>query len=126
MRSLLQPLLAVAFGILLGLGATALAGESPLHVLAVLGKSAFGSRYDLGMTMFYATPLIFTGLSVAVAFHAGLFNIGAEGQLTLGALGAAAMGALWPGAPALLAPLLAGLAAASAGMLWGAIPGWLR
>src|SRR5712671_4936316 len=125
MRSLLQPLLAVAFGILLGLGATALAGESPLHVLAVLGKSAFGSTYDLGMTLFYTTPLIFTGLSVAVAFHAGLFNIGGEGQLTLGALAAAAVGAAWPGVPPLMAPVLAGLAAMLAGTFWGAIPGWL-
>jgi len=59
----------------------------------ILGKGAFGSGYNLGMTLFYATPLIFTGLSVAIAFHAGLFNIGAEGQLTLGALAAAAVGA---------------------------------
>src|SRR5712671_3023706 len=126
MRSLLQPLLAVAFGILLGLGATALAGESPLHVLCVLGKSAFGSRYDLGMTLFYATPLIFTGLSVAVAFQAGLFNIGGEGQLTLGALAAAAVGGIWPNLGSPWAPILAGLAALLAGTIWGGIPGWLR
>jgi simple sugar transport system permease protein len=78
------------------------------------------------MTLFYATPLIFTGLSVAVAFHAGLFNIGAEGQLTLGALAAAAVGAVWPRLWSPLAPVLAGLAAILAGTLWGAIPGWLR
>ena len=92
----------------------------------ILGKGAFGSGYDFGMTLFYATPLIFTGLSVAVAFHAGLFNIGAEGQLTLGALAAAAVGAVWPGLWSPLAPVLAGLAAMLAGTLWGAIPGWLR
>jgi simple sugar transport system permease protein len=78
------------------------------------------------MTLFYATPLIFTGLSVAVAYHAGLFNIGAEGQLTLGALAAAAVGAVWPRLWSPLAPVLAGLAAILAGTLWGAIPGWLR
>jgi simple sugar transport system permease protein len=92
----------------------------------VLAKSAFGSRYDLGMTLFYSTPLIFTGLSVALAFHAGLFNIGAEGQLTLGALAAATVGTVWAGLPWPVAPLLASLAAVLAGMLWGAIPGWLR
>jgi general nucleoside transport system permease protein len=126
MRKLLQPILSVALGLALGLGVTWAAGENPWHVFNVLIKGAFGSGYDLGMTLFYATPLIFTGLSVAVAFHAGLFNIGAEGQLTLGALAAAAVGALLPGAGRLLAPCLAALAAVLAGALWGAIPGWLR
>lgn len=125
-RKVLQPLLAVTLGLALGLGVTWLAGESPWHVFTILVKGAFGSGYDLGMTLFYATPLIFTGLSVAIAFHAGLFNIGAEGQLTLGALAAAAVGAVWPSLWWPLAPALAALAALLAGMLWGAIPGWLR
>ena len=126
MRKLLQPILAVALGLALGLGVTWAAGENPWHVFLILAKGAFGSGYDVGMTLFYATPLIFTGLSVAVAFQAGLFNIGAEGQLTAGALAAAAVGAIWPGVRWPLAPVLAGLAAILAGMLWGAIPGWLR
>ena len=109
-----------------GLLITWFAGENPLRVLAILYRSAFGSRYDLGMTVFYATPLVFTGISVAIAFHAGLFNIGAEGQLTLGALAAAAIGALWPKCPVLLAPLIATAGMTFAGALWGAIPGWLR
>jgi simple sugar transport system permease protein len=78
------------------------------------------------MTLFYATPLIFTGLSVMVAFQAGLFNIGAEGQLTVGALAAAACGTLLPALPAPFAPVLAAILAILAGSLWGAIPGWLR
>ncbi len=126
MRKLLQPILSVVLGLAVGLAVTWVAGENPWHVFKVLGKGAFGSGYDLGMTLFYATPLIFTGLSVAVAFQAGLFNIGAEGQLTLGALAAAAVGAVWPGLGSPLAPLLAALAAMLAGTLWGAIPGWLR
>ncbi len=125
-RSILQPILAVLLGLFLGLLITAIAGESPWHVLQILGKSAFGSRYDFGMTLFYSTPLIFTGLSVAVAFQAGLFNIGAEGQLTLGALAAAAVGIWFPAVPWPLAPVFAGLAAFVAGAAWGAIPGWLR
>src|ERR1041385_4287534 len=96
---LLQPVLALALGLMCGLAMTWAAGENPWHVLRVLSKSAFGSGYDIGMTLFYATPLIFTGLSVAVALQAGLFNIGAEGQLTMGALAAAATGALWPRVP---------------------------
>src|SRR5205085_10625678 len=65
---MLQPLLSVAAGLGLGLLVTAFAGENPFHVLGILMKSAFGSRYDFGMTLFYTTPLIFTGLSVALAF----------------------------------------------------------
>jgi ABC-type uncharacterized transport system permease subunit len=126
MKRVLQPALALLAGLALGLALTWVAGENPWHVLKILAHSAFGSRYDFGLTLFYTTPLIFTGLSVAVAFHAGLFNIGAEGQLTLGALAAAALGASWPRCPALLAPLLAVLATFLAGATWGAIPGWLR
>jgi general nucleoside transport system permease protein len=126
MRRLLQPILAVLLGLTLGLTVTWFAGENPWHVLSILVKGACGSRADLGMTLFYATPLVFTGLSVAVAFHAGLFNIGAEGQLTMGALAAATVGAVWPGLPWPLAPVLATLAALLAGTAWGAIPGWLR
>ncbi len=106
MRKILQPILAVALGLALGLGVTRIAGESPWHVLQILWKSAFGSSYDFGMTLFYSTPLILTGLSVAVPFQAGLFNIGAEGQLTLGALAAAVVGAVWPLLPWPLAPCL--------------------
>jgi ABC-type uncharacterized transport system permease subunit len=126
MRKILQPVFAVALGLALGLCVTWAAGENPWNVLKILAHSAFGSRDDFGWTLFYTTPLIFTGLSVAVAFHAGLFNIGAEGQLVLGALTAAAVGAVWPGLPRVVAPLTAGLAAICAGALWGAIPGWLR
>src|SRR6266436_5646234 len=126
MKRLAQPILAVCLGLALGLGCAWLAGENPWRILRILGKSAFGSTYDLGMTLFYSTPLILTGLSVAVAFQAGLFNIGGEGQLTMGALAAAAVGAIWPGLPWPWAPILAASAAALAGMAWGGIPGWLR
>jgi simple sugar transport system permease protein len=126
MKRLFQPLLALILGLSLGLAMTWIAGENPGRVLLILVRGAFGSSYDLGMTLFYATPLVFTGLAVAVAFHAGLFNIGAEGQLTVGALAAASLGACWPDASRPWAPVLALLAAMAAGGLWGAIPGWLR
>jgi ABC-type uncharacterized transport system permease subunit len=125
-KRMLQPLLALALGLAAGLVVTWIAGEKPWHILAILGRSAFGSWYDFGLTLFYTTPLIFTGLSVAIAFHAGLFNIGGEGQLTMGALAAAAIGATCVGVPWPVAPVLAGLAALLAGAAWGAIPGWLR
>ncbi len=113
-------------GLALCLGLTAFAGESPLHILMIIFKSAFGTTYDLGLTLFYATSLVFTGLSVCLAFHAGLFNIGAEGQLTVATLAAAATGLLFPNCPGVIAPLLACVAALAAGGIWGAIPGWLK
>jgi general nucleoside transport system permease protein len=121
-----QPVLSVLLGLALGLLVVLVAGESPWNVLQILVRGAFGSRYDFGMTVFYATPLLLTGLSVAIAFQCGLFNIGAEGQLTLGALAAAAVGILLDDVPWPLAPLLAGTAAFATGAFWGAIPGWLR
>jgi ABC-type uncharacterized transport system permease subunit len=122
----IQPVFSVILGLSLGLLITYAAGESPWNVFQIIVKSAFGSRYDLGMTLFYATPLIFTGLSVAVAFHAGLFNIGGEGQLEVGALVTAAVGICLAGVPSPLAPLLGILGGIVGGALWGAIPGWLR
>lgn len=122
----LRPLLATLVGLGLGVAATAFAGENPLTVLGLIFTGAFGSSYDLGMTLFYATPLVFTGLAVALPFHAGLFNIGAEGQLTMGALAVAALGALVPGLGPVTALAASALVAALAGALWGAVPGWLR
>lgn len=126
MRRALSSVLAVLLGVVLGLTITWIAGENPGHVLAILVRGACGTRYDIGMTLFYSTPLIFTGLSVAVALQAGLFNIGGEGQLTAGALATATVGAVLTGLPGWIGPWIGGLAALLAGGLWGAIPGWLR
>jgi ABC-type uncharacterized transport system permease subunit len=99
-------------------------GENPLNVLMILTRGSFGSVSAVGYTLYYATPLIFTGLSVAVAFHCGLFNIGAEGQLYIGALTLTALGILCPNIP--LAPLWGIIAAFVGGALWGAIAGALK
>ncbi len=102
-------------------------GLDPGQVLALLIKGAFGSRSGISYTLYYATTFVFTGLAVAVAFHAGLFNIGGEGQAMMGGLGAAlvalAFGAQWPAA--LLLPAMV-LAAMVFGLVWGAIPGALQ
>ncbi|MCD0158258.1 ABC transporter permease [Deinococcus sp. 6GRE01] len=73
-----------------------------------------------------ATPLIFTGLSVAFAFRTGLFNIGAPGQLTMGAIGAMLVGVYAPASLGWALLPLSVLAAALGGALWGAIPGVLK
>jgi simple sugar transport system permease protein len=72
-----------------------------------------------------ATPLIFTGLAVAFGFHAGLFNIGAPGQLIMGAIATTLVGVYLPGPGWLVLPL-AIAAAALGGAVWGSIPGWLK
>lgn len=122
----LQPVMAVFFGMGLGLIVTWMVGEAPWHVMEILYKSAFGSWYDFGMTLFYTTSLIFAGFSVMLAFHAGLFNVGAEGQLMIGALSAAAVGIVFPQVPWPYAPCLATLAAFLGGGTWAAVAGALR
>ena len=104
-----------------------LVGQDPAHALALLIKGAFGSRAGLSYTLYYATTFVFTGLAVAVALHGGLFNIGGEGQATMGGLGAGlaalALAPQWP-AWAML-PLMV-LSAMAFGMAWAAVPGALQ
>jgi general nucleoside transport system permease protein len=120
------PLLAVVLALAAGAVFIAAIGERPLEIYGLMLQGAFGSGYGIGQTLFKATPLVFTGLAVALAFQAGLFNIGAEGQLYLGGFAAGitgvALGA-WP-LPLLLAAAV--LAAGAAGAAWGAIPGVLK
>ena len=78
------------------------------------------------MTLFYATPLILTGLAVAIPYHAGLFNIGAEGQLTMGAFFCGILPLLLPGLSPWFAPIAAGIAAFLGGAFWGGIAGYIR
>ncbi|MBK9136692.1 MAG: ABC transporter permease [Betaproteobacteria bacterium] len=105
----------------------AVIGFQPGEVLALLVKGAFGSKAGLGYTLYYATTFVFTGLAVAVAVHAGLLNIGAEGQAMLGGLGVglASLG-LAPHLPmALMLPVNV-LAAALFGLAWAAVPAALQ
>jgi general nucleoside transport system permease protein len=102
-------------------------GQSPLQVLALLIKGAFGSPAGLSYTLYYATTFVFTGLAVAVAYHAGLFNIGGEGQAMMGGLGAALVGlAIGQSAPAWVVLPLMVVAAVALGVLWAAVPGALQ
>lgn len=101
-------------------------GESPLEATALILRGALGSAEGIGFTLYYATNFIFTGLAVAVAYHAGLFNIGGEGQATVAGI-TAALACLWlPALPGPLLTPLAILAAAAGGALYGFVPGWLQ
>jgi simple sugar transport system permease protein len=120
------PLIAVTLALAVGAIFILAIGEHPLSIYALMARECFGTGYGFGQTLFKTTPLIFTGLAVALGFRAGLFNIGVEGQLYLGGFAAAMVGAGWAGGPAALLLPLAVLAAAAAGALWGAIPGLLK
>lgn len=123
----LIPLINVALAFLVS-GLILLAiGEAPLAALRVLLLGAFGSAEGIGYTLYYTTNFVFTGLAVAVAFHAGLFNIGGEGQAYIGGLGVGlvllAFDSFLPFA--LLLPL-AILAAGAFGAGWAFVPAWLQ
>ncbi len=102
-------------------------GESPGDVWALLLDGTWGNAYGFGQVIYKATTLTFTGLAVAIGLRAGLFNIGAEGQLAAGGFAAAALGLLLPvGTPGLIAvPVLAAGAVAGGGAV-GAVPGVLK
>jgi simple sugar transport system permease protein len=101
-------------------------GENPFEAVKILVSGALGSKEAIGFTLYYATNFIFTGLAVAVAFHAGLFNIGGEGQAMLGGIGVAVV-ALWLGETHWAVVFVAvTVFAALFGAAWAAIPGYLQ
>jgi ABC-type uncharacterized transport system permease subunit len=102
-------------------------GANPLEAVWILIYGAFGSPESIGYTLYYTTNFIFTGLAVALAFHAGLFNIGGEGQAYIGGLGVGVVMLAfdrWLPAPLLIA--FAILAAAAFGAAWALIPAYLQ
>lgn len=102
-------------------------GESPAHMLAVLARGTWGTGYGVGQVLFKATPLLATGLAVHVGLRAGLFNVGAEGQVAVASLTVAAVGARLPErTPALLAVALMLALAMLAGAAWAAAPAVMR
>ena len=117
--------LGLAFGIA-GI-VVALLGVNPFAAMKVMIEGAFVFDGALGYTLFYTTSLIFTGLAAAVAFHARLFTIGAEGQAYIGGLGAllVALNA-GPWLPGVVSIPLAILGAAAFGGFWAFVPGWLQ
>lgn len=123
--ALLFPVIAIVIAFAIGALIVLATGNNPVAAYAALLQGAVGDSNAVGRTLLNATPLIFTGLAVAVAFRAGLFNIGGEGQLYIGAITAAALGVslsflgFFAIVPVLGACILTGF-------LWGAIPGFLK
>jgi simple sugar transport system permease protein len=104
----------------------ALLGADPFHALKLLVAGAFGGSEVIGYTLYYATSFIFTGLAVAIAFHAGLFNIGAEGQAYIGGLGVGLLALAGDGLPALVLLPLSIAVSAAFGAGWAYGPAWLQ
>jgi simple sugar transport system permease protein len=142
LREILSPLIAVIAAFVVGGIIVLLIGDNPFQTYYQLIGNSFGSLDDIGYTLFYATPLIFTGLAVAVAFRCGLLNIGAEGQLYAAAFMTAFIGIKlggtvvdvfgkkedwsWVSLPSLLLVPVCILTAIIIGAIVGGIPGVLK
>ena len=141
-REVLWPLIAVAAAFVVGGIIILLIGDNPFEAYGLLLSSSFGSLHDFAWTLHYATPLIFTGLAVAVAFRCGLLNIGGEGQLYVAAFSTAWVGIKfggtvvnifgkeenwsWMSLPWYVLVPMCILTAIVVGGIWGAIPGILK
>ncbi len=142
LREVLWPLVAVFAAFVVGGIIVLLVGDNPFTAFYHLIGNSFGSLNDIGYTLFLATPFIFTGLAVAVAYRCGLLNIGAEGQLYVAAFATAWVGIKfggtivnifgkeenwsWFSLPSVLLIAACVVTAIVAGGIWGAIPGILR
>ncbi|WP_428547074.1 ABC transporter permease [Profundibacter sp.] len=101
-------------------------GENPIQAITVMVKGALGSTSGLGYTLYYATNYMFTGLAVAVAFHARMFNIGGEGQAAIAGVGATLVILAFDWPHWALALPFAILGAAVFGGFWAAVPAYLQ
>ena len=142
---ILVPILAVISALVIGAFIIAVStvdllklwGESPgkafSETFQTIGEAyaglfvgAFGSVGAISETLTAATPLILAGLAVAIGFRAGLFNIGAEGQMLIGGMSALMVGFSFEGLPLVIHLPLAIIAGIIGGAIWGGFPGWLR
>jgi simple sugar transport system permease protein len=118
--------LTLLVALLMGALVMQLSGKNSMQAYGALFSSALGSPSAVANSLLAATPLIFTGLAAAIAFRAGVFNVGVEGSLYLGAFAAAWVGFTFTGLPGWLLIPLCVLVAAAVGGGWGYIPGVLK
>jgi simple sugar transport system permease protein len=123
---ILKAILAVLFALMVVSIILLLTGYHPLPVFGALIDGAFGSKRCIGESLVSTTPLIFSSLGFLIAYRCGLFNIGLEGQITVGGIAAAFFGYALPEMPAILHVTICLLAGIMAGGLWGFIPGYLK
>lgn len=126
LRSLMIPVLALLTALIVGAIIMFIFGDDPIAAYRGLFDGAFGSGKAWDQTFRKTVPFVLTGLSVAIAFKAGLFNIGAAGQFIMGSVFAVFVGINFEGLPGFIHMPLALTAGIVGGMLWGAIPGVLK
>ena len=119
------PVAAVALSLVVSAGLMLATGYDPLEAYGALYEGSLGSTFGVSITLVRMTPLLLTGLAVALAFRAGVFNIGGEGQLYAGAIAATAVALFLPlpAGPVVLVAVVAGFVGGAA---WALIPALLR
>lgn len=130
-RTLLNVLLPLLFAFTVGAIFALIAGYNPLVVYSTIFKSSFGSLGGIMQSLGFATPLMMTGIAIAAAFKAGIWNLGVEGQLYIGAMATALVGGGYfgfaeMGLPSWLHITIALVAGAVFGMLYACIPAALK
>ena len=123
---ILAVFLAIVLSLLISSALIATSGADPLDTMKALYKGAFGNWNAVLETLVQATPLMFTGLAIVVAFRANIFNIGAEGQFFAGAMAATWINLNLTHLPNPVIISLVIAASLAAGALWGLIPGYLK
>ncbi|MBP2000480.1 simple sugar transport system permease protein [Paenibacillus shirakamiensis] len=119
-------LVAILFGLIVGAIIMLIGGYDPILAYQSLFEQVFGNKYDFGETLREISPLVLTGLAVAFAFRAGLFNIGGEGQFIIGMTAATFIGIKVTGLPAYIHAPLALIVGAVCGGIWAGIAGYLK
>lgn len=122
----LAPLIAILVSFGVGGIIISFLGADPVAFFVKMVDLTFGSWRGVSQTLYRATPYFFTAMALSFAFKAGLFNIGAEGQMFIGGLALAWVGFTFPGLPAPILFPLCLLAGFLGGAFWGAIPGYLK
>ena len=126
LTNLTRVILTIELALLAGGIILELSGKDALDTYGVLFEWGLGTPRARANSLLAATPIIFTGLGTAIAFRAGIFNVGVEGSLYMGALFAAWVGFTFTDLPALPLIALAFAVGAVAGGLWGLVPGYLK
>ncbi|MFN8457065.1 MAG: ABC transporter permease [Anaerolineae bacterium] len=125
-NKIIPPMLAVLAALMVSAALIALMGVNPFDAYVALFDGAIGNVSALGTTIVKALPLLICGVGVTIAYRAGIFNIGVEGQIMLGGIFATWVGTKVSGLPAWLHISLALLAGVAGGMAWALLPGWLK
>ena len=122
----LVPLVSLALAAIIAALVIIAIGQDPWEAITVMVQGSVMNAYGWGYTLYYATNFMFTGLAVSIAFQASLFNIGGEGQATLGGLGVAlsCLFIPWPHWSLALAGSM--VAAMAFGAAWAFLPAWLQ